>query len=57
MTRTVTAECARCGKVILLADVPVPYWYHPEGQTVWCHMNDDSPPSRWGDDAVPKDGR
>lgn len=33
--------CRHCGKVIMQAHAPEPYWFHPRGQTVYCYP--DSP--------------
>lgn len=29
-------RCLHCHRVIVKADAWGAYWYHPEGQTVWC---------------------
>ena len=34
------AKCRNCGKTIILEGRPSWYWFHPEGQTVWCIRND-----------------
>lgn len=32
-----TALCMNCGRTIVKADAWGEYWYHPEGQTVYCN--------------------